>query len=132
MYCEDCGKKGSVIRSNVTGNVYRCSECDAKAEEKYGIKRFVEFGFPRTKSEFKPYTLKDGPIWSLPKDWPGLDFKNREVRIESEQHRKATLDRMGCRALERGEVVDGHKAYLRGQTHRLYSFLGNRKANTCH
>jgi hypothetical protein len=132
MFCEDCGKKGAVIRTNSTGNVYRCLECDAKAEEKYGVKRSIDFSeFCQTRKEFKPYVLKDGHIWALPKDWPGKNADNT-VTIHSEAHRKATMDRLGMREVEKGEVIGGHTAFLKGHHARLYSFLGNRKANTCH
>lgn len=131
MHCEDCGKKSAVTRSTATGNIYRCLDCDSKAEERYGVKRDVVFGIGEVKKEFKEYTMEDGHLWSLPDGWPGFDRKTKTVRITSPKHERETLERLGCHYVERGETISGHKAALRGFTPRVYSFLGNRKASTC-
>lgn len=135
MYCEDCGKKGITFKSNLTGSVSRCSDCDSVAEAKYGIKRELNLN-AYIPQEFKPYDLEHGPLYNLPDTWRGLDRENGKVRIESKTHLKDTLNAMNCHQGEKGEVIRGCTFYNKGNqtTPRVFSFGASysRKASTCH
>jgi hypothetical protein len=134
MYCEDCGKKGITFKSNLTGSVSRCSDCDSVAEKKHGINRVLNLGVYVPK-EFKPYELKNGPLYKLPNDWRGIDGKKETVRIESKAHEKSTLEAMECRMAETGEVIRKTTFYNKGNqtTPKVFSFGASysRKASSC-
>lgn len=137
MICNDCGIKIEyAIRSNATGNKYRCSECELKAEEELGIKREEDLGRAnyRVDNGFKPYTLTTGwiyKLWEKAPDWPGMDKKTqRFINIRSRAHERDTMKAMGeasgfpVHFGEKGEKPGGHdlggfEKQVRG---RVYSY----------
>ena len=135
MYCEDCGKKGITFKSNLTGNVSRCSDCDSVAERKYGVMREWSLGAFFHK-EFKPHYIEHGPMYKLPDDWRGLSKDHTKVFVESRAHEKSTLDALGCHFGEKGEKVRKCTIEDRGNqtTPRVFSFGTSytRKASSCH
>jgi hypothetical protein len=56
---------------------------------------------------FQPFTLKNGPIYSLPDDMPGLAADRNSVRIESQADYDVVMRAMNCHEPEPGEKVAG-------------------------
>ncbi len=145
--CNDCGKGGYVIRSNATGNKYRCHECNEKVESKLGIVRDEVCTFARadiSSADKYPYDLDTGWISKLKDacpDYPGINEQATKIRITSRAHEEATMKAMSEAAGfethfgEKGETPGGHDMNFEpvkkiGRV--AYSFMGkHRKASTC-
>jgi len=100
----------SSYRSNLTGNIKRCSKCDDIARDKVGIKRtgFAQVAKGKAGVDFKPYWLANGPLSRVEQD-PNFDHDNRKIYIKTKRHEKDVMKQMDSHFGETGEMVQGHK-----------------------
>ena len=106
MSCPDCGAKKATWRSNLTGNIARCSKCDDIAREATGIKREGYGGVLKCRTNFEPYWLESGPL-SRVEDDPNFDKKKRQIYIKNKRHEKDVMIKMDSHFGETGEKVQG-------------------------
>lgn len=129
--CKKCGKTVYHLKYDRGADMpWKCEPCF------YGYTG-EEPLVSETKMGWEPYTLQDGPIESLPDNWPGKVWKDGkfQVDLKDRAHEKETMYAIGCHFGERGEKVGGHDLMLKGRSrigNVVYSFSGrSRKASTC-
>lgn len=109
MKCPDCNERKAFIKSNVTGNVRRCSECDDIKREELGLYKPEGFGsFSAHSASFEPYWLPHGNLKAVQDD-PHFDKENRQIYIQNQRREDEVMLKMGCHVGEKGEDVCGHK-----------------------
>jgi len=108
--CPDCGEGRAHVKSNLTGNIFRCSTCDDVAREATGIKRdgFAMVAKGRGGVDFKPYWLNSGPLCRVEDD-PHFNHETRQIHVNTRKHERDIMKRMDSHFGETGELVQGHK-----------------------
>ena len=59
------------------------------------------------KPPFEPYDLKDGPLYSLPKDFPGLSEDHNSVRLTNRSQKSTVMRELNAHHPEPGEKIGG-------------------------